>query len=60
MPRYVTKSYIADDCAFDTKEPGQKLDVISSDEAIDTGILNANGDPVYRVRDQVGFVRREE
>jgi len=59
MPRYVTKAWIADDCDYDARQPVPRLEIIASDEAVSTGLLDSNGDPVYRVRDPVGFIRRE-
>ena len=58
MTQYVTKLFIADDCAFEPKDPPVKMEVIAADMT-PTGILNADGDMVYRVRDAVGFVRHK-
>jgi hypothetical protein len=52
----VTKAYIADDCAFDERQPRPTIDVTEPDEKlIDTGLLDASGNTLYRVRRPVGF-----
>lgn len=62
MPRYVTRSYVADDAAWDEKVAPTSVSVIVCDDLIDTGLLDAAGVKLYRVAldGPVGFVGEME
>jgi hypothetical protein len=58
MTQYVSKCYIADDCALDPRETLPTMDVCGTDDKmVDTGVLNASGEKIYRVREAVGFIK---
>jgi hypothetical protein len=60
MPRYVTKSpcaWIADDVWDAPVRP----DIVVADHApIDTGIIDAQGNAIFRLPNPIGFGRDEE
>lgn len=60
MKRYVTRAYIADDCAFEEKKNAASVVVIENNDVTDTGLLDASGVKIYRVGDRValGFLAR--
>ena len=61
MPRYFTRprSYVADD--LDAGDGPMILEIsVPEHEATDTGILDANGDPIMRAPRPIGFGRMEE
>jgi hypothetical protein len=41
----------------DTQDQDRRLsvDIYCDDDPIDTGLLDANGDPIFRVKDPIGF-----
>lgn len=48
-------AFIADDCAFDPRENAPTMTVIEADKWIDTGLLDAAGNRIYRARAAIGF-----
>lgn len=53
MTKYITKASAWDDLSADDYEPTRTIAVIVEDDAVDTGLLNADGTKIYRVRDRV-------
>lgn len=58
--KYVPRSYIADDAAWDEKVAPTAIEVVVTDGLHDTGLLDANGIKLYRVRDRAGFLPSQE
>lgn len=55
--KYRTKAFIPP-LVYDDEAPYSEFRTISveaSDDAIETGLLDASGTPLYRVKDTVGF-----
>jgi hypothetical protein len=57
MARYATRSYVADDCAFEPHTDRQTI-VVLAPEGVDTGLLDKNGDRLYRFLDPIGFTAK--
>ena len=62
MAKYVvcrpkTNSYVGDDCGWDNHKGQPSISVLIEDGATDTGLLNIDGHPLYRVdeRTEAGF-----
>ena len=55
--RYVTRTYIADECDYDDRKVQPTTTVIVDDDVVDTGLLDSNGVPLYRVSERrpIGF-----
>jgi hypothetical protein len=60
MPRYVTlrpRSATWDDLR---ETPSLEGRTVFEPEAVDTGLLDKGGTPIYRIMDRIGFVRFED
>jgi hypothetical protein len=57
--RYATRpaGYAADDCAFEPREDRQTVVVLVHD-GVDTGLVDENGDRLYRFIDPIGFTAK--
>lgn len=54
--KFIIKSYIADDCAFEERQLSPTITISEPDEKLtDTGLLDASGNKLYRVRAPIGF-----
>jgi hypothetical protein len=52
------KAYIADDCSFEERLASQTVVITESDEKLtDTGLLDAGGNKLYRLKAPIGFVK---
>lgn len=63
MARYFTKRACAsrsDDDGYYPVGNSWHVPTVSDHEAIDTGLLDANGDPIMRAPNPIGFGRDEE
>jgi len=61
VTRYITKSsgWVEDEVDYDTESFHPSLDVDGPVE-IDTGLISANGDRIYRLPPPIGFGRNDE
>lgn len=58
MAQYVTRFWIGDDCGFDERVASATISMIEPENpALDTGLLDAEGRKLYRVRAPIGFIR---
>ena len=57
MPRYVTGKRVRSDDDFDWYEP-PIITSLEVDEAepVDTGLLDAEGNSIWRLKDPIGFI----
>jgi hypothetical protein len=57
--RYIARSYVADDCAFEQSRPTTTLSVSVDEDLRPTGLVDVSGAPLYRKSERVpaGFVR---
>jgi hypothetical protein len=62
MSRYVTRAgrgYI-ETPLFDDRRASLTPDLTVDDaKSVDTGLVSASGDPIYRLQDPIGFGRRD-
>lgn len=56
MPRYITRPRLDMDCdSWDTGRLYDSIEVSLSDP-VDTGLLDGDGNTIWRVNDPIGFV----
>lgn len=55
MPRYATRPRMEADCDWWTNDTPAPL-TVSDHEAVDTGLLDANGDTIWRLPNPIGFL----
>jgi hypothetical protein len=58
MSRYRTRSYVADDCAWDEKVAPKAMEVIEGDAMVNTGLLDQDGNRLYRQKLPIGFTSK--
>ena len=58
LSKYVTRGYVADECAFEQPRPLTTLSVSVCEDAEPIGLVDASGVPLYRKSERVaaGFV----
>lgn len=60
MARYFSRPrsfFVADDVYV---EPATTIPTVSDHEAIDTGLLDADGNPIYRAPNPIGFGKDDD
>ena len=60
MPRYVTRPKADADCDWWSAGSVQPVPTVGDSEATDTGLLDAQGNCIYRVNPPIGFGRDDE
>ena len=58
MTRYVIRQRYSDDLDCEVIAP-DTMTVIESEPERDTGLTDRHGNPIFRIKDAIGFVRNE-